>query len=537
MKRLILLLLLIAVSETAWAFVNELDPFSFMMRDSILLSGEQAKELQGLNKNLGFNESIPDFSANGLNFEIELTDIFMGNFEDVPFKRDELFFNFLFNAYVTEYAKNCDSSLPPNKIELTKRECSSEEIVKNGYGITIRRNCVSWRTVGTGYFAAPKMYTALQTLEQFLLGNVLSMAQNADVIGASVKMTGEMKSLHMDMAALVRMNGCDSPGLKRFQENLRLFAHDLQPMRIESMIAKRKEEKTEVAINQDVKLLVEDLVYENSRQWNFNTFHKGSVDQVQIVTYDSKGRPGKLTAEYLFTGFSGKKKGSVTVTFNSNGFPYCLYFFDFPSTCRPASRKIVNTYAKNGYMTKAMPKLVPAKAKSQQFTTTANNQEVPMDVPFAVIENVPIFPGCDNEINNAAKKKCTSQKISEFMNQNFNTRLGNDLELSGINRVFVQFRIDHNGNIADIKSRAPHPALGAEAERVVKLLPKMIPGKQRGRPVGVLYSLPIVFQVIKNESKKEIKTTSLKREIKNTEAKKSVSSTKLKELFHLNRDK
>jgi hypothetical protein len=461
----------------------------------------------------------------------------MGNFEDVPFKRDELFFNLLFNAYVTEYAKNCDSTLPPDKIELTKRECSSQEIVKNGYGITISRNCVSWRTVGTGYFAAPKMYTALQTLEQFLLGNVLSMAQNADVMGASVKMTGEMKSVHMDMAALVRMNGCDSPGLKRFQENLRLFAHDLQPIRIESMITKRKGEKTEVAMNQDVRLLVEDLVYENSRQWNFNSFHKGSVDQVQILTYDSKGRPGKLTAEYLFTGFSGKKKGSVTVTFNSKGLPDCLYFFDFPSTCRPASRKIVNIYAQNGYMNKAMPEVVPAQTRRQPFPTKVNNQEVPMDVPFAVIENVPIFPGCGNEINNEAKKKCTSQKISEIVNQNFNTRLGNDLGLSSINRVIVQFRIDHNGNIRDIKSRAPHPALEEEAERVVKLLPKMTPGKQRGRPVGVLYSLPIVFQVMEDESKKEINATPLKKEIKNNEARKSISSTKLKELFNLNKDK
>ena len=44
-------------------------------------------------------------------------------------------------------------------------------------------------------------------------------------------------------------------------------------------------------------------------------------------------------------------------------------------------------------------------------------------------------------------------------------------------------------------ARAPHARLEKEAKRVVGLLPKMIPGKQRGRPVNVTYMLPISFNV------------------------------------------
>ena len=117
------------------------------------------------------------------------------------------------------------------------------------------------------------------------------------------------------------------------------------------------------------------------------------------------------------------------------------------------------------------------------------------DVPFAVIENVPIFPGCENESGNDAKKKCMSEKISSLVNRKFNTELGSELGLSGVNRIYVRFKIDKNGNITDIGSRGPHPRLEQEAERVINLLPKMTPGKQRGKAVGVLYSLPIVFQV------------------------------------------
>ena len=117
------------------------------------------------------------------------------------------------------------------------------------------------------------------------------------------------------------------------------------------------------------------------------------------------------------------------------------------------------------------------------------------DVPFAVIENVPVFPGCEKESGNAAKKKCMSDKVKKFVNRKFNTELGSELGLSGVNRIYVRFKIDKSGNITGVQARGPHPRLEKEAQRVVNLLPKMTPGKQRGKSVGVLYSLPIVFQV------------------------------------------
>ncbi len=117
------------------------------------------------------------------------------------------------------------------------------------------------------------------------------------------------------------------------------------------------------------------------------------------------------------------------------------------------------------------------------------------DVPFAVIENVPIFPGCESQTNNEARKKCMSEKVQEFVTRRFNTDLGSQLGLSGVNRVIVVFKIDKTGAITDVRARAPHPRLEQEAARVINLLPKMQPGKQRGKAVGVSYSLPIVFQV------------------------------------------
>jgi protein TonB len=117
------------------------------------------------------------------------------------------------------------------------------------------------------------------------------------------------------------------------------------------------------------------------------------------------------------------------------------------------------------------------------------------DVPFAVIENVPIYPGCENKAGNAGKKKCMSEKIQKFVQKKFDTELANDLGLEGRQRISVQFKIDKKGNVVDVRARAPHPKLEQEAVSVVRALPKMTPGKQRGKSVGVLYALPILFQV------------------------------------------
>ncbi|MBL4938681.1 MAG: energy transducer TonB [Lutibacter sp.] len=121
-------------------------------------------------------------------------------------------------------------------------------------------------------------------------------------------------------------------------------------------------------------------------------------------------------------------------------------------------------------------------------------EDVIEDVPFAIIEDVPIYPGCKG--NKAKLRACLQQKITKHISRKFNSDLASDLGLSpGVKRIFVVFKIDRNGNITNVMARAPHKRLQDEAIRVIKLLPKMIPGKQRGRPVGVKYSLPIAFKV------------------------------------------
>jgi len=117
--------------------------------------------------------------------------------------------------------------------------------------------------------------------------------------------------------------------------------------------------------------------------------------------------------------------------------------------------------------------------------------EEDIEVPFSVIENIPVFPGCEN-LSKAKQLKCFENSIKDHVRQNFNYP-EEALNLGKYGKVFVLFIIDNTGHVAKIRSRGPDKILEQEAERIIGKLPKMIPGKQRGRAVSVPYSIPISF--------------------------------------------
>lgn len=130
----------------------------------------------------------------------------------------------------------------------------------------------------------------------------------------------------------------------------------------------------------------------------------------------------------------------------------------------------------------------------EEIEEVVEEEQVEQDIPFAIIEDPPVFPGCKG--SKEQKKKCMQEKITKHISRNYNTGLSQDLGLSpGKKKVYVIFKIDKTGKISNARARGPHKRLEKEALRVVNMLPQMTPGKQRGIPVGVSYTLPITLQV------------------------------------------
>ena len=127
-----------------------------------------------------------------------------------------------------------------------------------------------------------------------------------------------------------------------------------------------------------------------------------------------------------------------------------------------------------------------------------NYDNPPIDVgpvPFIKVEKVPVFPGCESLNTNEEKRECMSDKINAIVRKHFKTNLAEVYGLQGMQRIDVQFKIDKKGQVGEIKVRAPHPALEKEAKRVIHMIPKMEPGKQRDQEVEVIFVKPILFRV------------------------------------------
>ncbi len=118
-----------------------------------------------------------------------------------------------------------------------------------------------------------------------------------------------------------------------------------------------------------------------------------------------------------------------------------------------------------------------------------------VEIPFKVVDQVPLYPGCDSLATKNERTRCLSHNVAVHVNRNFNTKLADSLGLKGRQRINVMFKISNTGEIVDVRSKSDSPALEKEAERVIKTLPKMIPGKHKGKTVNVPYSLPIIFQI------------------------------------------
>jgi len=117
--------------------------------------------------------------------------------------------------------------------------------------------------------------------------------------------------------------------------------------------------------------------------------------------------------------------------------------------------------------------------------------EEDISVPFAVIEDVPVFPGCEGAKD---KKACFQEKMQAHIVKNFRyPEIAQEMGIQG--RVSVMFVIQKDGSIGDIRMRGPDKNLEAEALRIIERLPKMTPGKQRGRAVKVPFSIPITFKL------------------------------------------
>jgi protein TonB len=112
------------------------------------------------------------------------------------------------------------------------------------------------------------------------------------------------------------------------------------------------------------------------------------------------------------------------------------------------------------------------------------HQVIIEEKPLVTAEQMPEFPGGEEE-------------LIRFISNNLRyPTVAQELGIEG--RVIIRFVVSRTGEVDRVEViRSLDPSCDKEAIRVVKMMPKWIPGKQNGRPVPVYFTLPIVFKLQK----------------------------------------
>lgn len=144
-------------------------------------------------------------------------------------------------------------------------------------------------------------------------------------------------------------------------------------------------------------------------------------------------------------------------------------------------------------------KVVPVydKEKSQivELSEVRSAEEVAKQIPFAVVEEVPMFKGCEG-VDKSAQFDCFQKEMINHIKLHF-TYPKEAMENNIQGRVQVEYLIDEIGNVEVYRVKGPENAqpLEEEARRIIKLLPQFTPGKQSGKAIAVRHVIPITFRM------------------------------------------
>ena len=120
---------------------------------------------------------------------------------------------------------------------------------------------------------------------------------------------------------------------------------------------------------------------------------------------------------------------------------------------------------------------------------------------------VAIFSFATNAQEKVEKNKDNKALIAEAVEKQDQKKIDSIAKLLNYKggdtvKVFVMFTVTKNGEIKDVKARGPHPVFEQEAERVVKLIPKLDPKKLKNGKKPIKFSLPICFVIETEQDRK-----------------------------------
>jgi TonB family protein len=136
-----------------------------------------------------------------------------------------------------------------------------------------------------------------------------------------------------------------------------------------------------------------------------------------------------------------------------------------------------------------------------EFEDTESDEDVEIEIEkedddeevFMVVETMPVFCNYVMSDINTVIEYCGDEALMKYIQKNVKyPPIAKEYNITG--KVYASFIVDKSGSVTNVKVvRGIDKDLDAETVRVIKSMPKYTPGTQKGKPVRVMFTMPINF--------------------------------------------
>ena len=137
---------------------------------------------------------------------------------------------------------------------------------------------------------------------------------------------------------------------------------------------------------------------------------------------------------------------------------------------------------------------VVANSYAQQEIIAPSDEEVPIEVPYFIVEEKPMFEACKG-VPKELQLKCFKKELDKHIYTHL--RYPSDTEECVQGKVYISFNINPDGTTNVTQVRSINKSLEKEAIFLIESLPCFTPGKHRGEIVTVSFAYPICFMLSK----------------------------------------
>ena len=196
-----------------------------------------------------------------------------------------------------------------------------------------------------------------------------------------------------------------------------------------------------------------------------------------------------------------KQRIFLTFRLNSKNKPVGIYV---NSPYSELNESIKEAFKKYGIEKFYIPEINKLNTYVLQIISVEDNNAIVNCSTNIIYDRYPVFEGCESIVDYNSMRRCINNKLESYIIKNIShTEIINSRVIGNI-KLYPKFRININGEIEQINSKAPTESLTKELNRIISIFPKAkTPPTRNGNPTNLFYSTHVRLQIDSKDGKYE----------------------------------